>query len=218
MINRDRLAWLVIAGGGLTAMVAGHAFELWLERLHAFGGTAASYAHAAQSPAIQTALAFFVIAMLGAGGRVLALAGRSSTSDCFLPALQGVARAGLTKVSAGLLGVQFASLTVAEFCEQRASGFHGNGLAAVIGHGHATALPVHLLVGLALAFALQRFARYASARAGAIVNAVAVFLRRVGTRPTWAPRASRFRLALHFSGQRPCLLALGLANRPPPLV
>lgn len=215
MESRDRLVWLLLAATALVAMVAGHAVELWLENIHAFGTHAAAYAHVAQTFSFEVSLALFAAAALGIVAWLV-----NRTRGCnpdVLPALHRLAHARVASIALPVTSLQLAGLIVTELTEQRVSGYSGNGLLAVFGAGHITALPVHLIVGILAALALYRLARSVCARTREIVAAVANFLRWIGIgsderRP--APQS----LDVCTLGGRSSLLSLGFANRPPPFV
>lgn len=219
MPNRDRFAWLLIAATALVAMVVGHALELWLENVHAFGGRPAQYNHVAQSFVVEVAALAFVIAGAAILNRMVALASKAlPRGDYLLPALHAVAQYGVARVASRLIVVQLFALLLTEFCEQRLSGFEGNGLLSIVGPGHATTLAVHLLLGSLAAFFLVRFARFASARTRSLVHAVVAFLRWVALQPDGASQFAQGPSSVPaFFARKLCLISLGLANRPPPI-
>jgi hypothetical protein len=229
MRNADRLAWPLISAAALAAMVTGHALELWLENLRAFGESRANYSHSMQSFALEVAAILFVIVVATILWRLLqgALA-KSGTSqnastasapanptDFVLPALGQISRLGAFRVACRLVFMQFGFLVASELLEQHLAGF-GGGLAAVLGPGHASAVVVHLIVGLIFAFALYRAAHYACTATPRLVGVLAIFLRRVFVQ--LHPTVEALRTAnLAACRRRPPLLALGFANRPPPV-
>lgn len=214
---RDRFAWVLITAAALAAMVAGHAVELWLESAHALGDNTAPYRHAAQSPATETAIVLFLLFAAACVYRVIAhVTRRERNGDLVLPALHLIAAGGFTRVAPRLAAVQLLALFVTELGEQRLSGFHGNALSAIAGPGHASALVVHLLIAALVTFALCRFARFATSRSSELIEAVAAFLRRAFAPASIANTGSRLVSAACLFARRPSLLALGLANRPPP--
>jgi hypothetical protein len=229
MRNADYFAWPLIAAAALAAMVSGHALELWLENLRVFGEGRANYSHSMQALALEVAAILFVVVAATISWRFLqsALAksglGRQTStilhdpngSDFVLPALGCIARLGALRVALGLLSIQFASLIAGELLEQHLAGFNG-GLAAVIGPGHATAIAVHLVVGLIFALVVCRVARYVCGATRHLVCVLATFLRRAHIR--LHPTVEALRISnLAACRRRPPLLALGLANRPPPV-
>lgn len=227
--NPDFLAWPLIGAAALAAMVSGHALELWLEDLRVFGESRANYAHSMQVFILEVAAMLFVGVIAAISLRFLhatltrskqglqapAAWGAASGSDFVLPALGGISRLGVLRVALGLLSIQVGSLVATELLEQHLAGF-GGGLAAVMGPSHATAILVHVIVGLIFAFVVHRAARYVCAATRVILGALAVFLRRASERLRPATEALRIANLAAF-GRRPPLLALGLANRPPPI-
>jgi hypothetical protein len=196
-------------------MVSGHTFELWLENLRVLGDGRANYAHSMQTFAIEVALVLLSCALVLVASHFLSRSRRAGIhADNLLPALDAVVRLGAARTVLILVSVQFAALVLVELLEQRGSGFNG-GLSAIVGPGHATAIIVHAAVGLLFALALNRVARFVCAEARAIVAALSTFLRRATTHAAFTP-ATRTPLRLLASGRKPPLLALGLANRPPP--
>jgi hypothetical protein len=229
MRNTDRLAWPLISAAALAAMVTGHALELCLENLRAFGESRANYSHSMQSFALEVAaiLFVFVIAMIllqllqgplaksGTSQNAFTSSAPANPTDFVLPALGCISRQGAFRVTFGLLFMQFGFLVASELFEQHLAGFSG-GLAAVIGPGHASAIVVHLIVGLIFALTLYRAACYACAASRRLVGVLAIFLRRVFVR--LHPTVEALRIAnLAACRRRPPLLALGFANRPPPV-
>jgi hypothetical protein len=215
MPTTHRLWWPLIGALALAAMVSGHALELWLENSRVLGDGRASYAHSLQTFAIEAALVLLVCALALIAGHFLSRSRRVGiNTDNLLPALDAVVRLGAVRSVLILVSVQFAALVMVELLEQRGSGFNG-GLSAIVGPGHATAIIVHAVVGLVFALALNRVARFVCAETRALVYALSTFLRRATSRAAFTP-ATRLPLRLLASGRKPPLLALGLANRPPP--
>ncbi|HEV2037395.1 MAG TPA: hypothetical protein VGQ96_02220 [Candidatus Eremiobacteraceae bacterium] len=216
MHDSDRLAWPFIWAAALGAMVCGHALELWLESLRAFGDGRASYAHPAQIFAIEIAGALFMVALALVVRRLVRCARKQTDDgDGLVPALQSIVRLGFVRAGMVLVGSQFAALIGIELLEQRWSGFTG-GVAAVIGPGHATAIAVHLVVGLIFAHVVYRVSRFVCSSDSTIVVAIATFLRRLSQPRRPARAGLRRHVNLWASTRKPPLLALGLANRPPP--
>lgn len=225
----DFLAWPLIAAVALAAMATGHALELWLEDLRVFGESRANYVHSMQGFTLEVAAILLIVVIVTILFRFLydALAKSrlafetsaaliASSSDFVLPALGCISRLGVLRVALGLLSMQVGSLMAIELLEQHLSGFSG-GLAAVMGPAHATAIFVHLIVGSIFAFVVHRAARSMCAATRDILGALAVFLRRASD-SLHHPAGQALRLAnLAACGRRPPLLALGLANRPPPI-
>jgi len=210
------LALLLIAAAALAASTVAHTLELWLESMRLFGDGRAGYVHSAQTFAIEAAGALFVIVLAFIARRFVrcALQARAD-GDCLVPALDGIVRLGFKRIALALVGAQFCALISIELLEQRWSGFSG-GLAAIVGPGHETAILVHLLVGLCFAFTLLRISRFVCEQTRVIVGAIATFLRRAAQLDDIARPAARPFVNVWASGRKPPLLALGLANRPPP--
>ena len=209
------LAWSLIGALALAAMISGHALELWLENLRVLGDGRANYAHSLQTFAIEAALVLLVciIALIAAhfANRVR----RAGVDvDNLVPAFDAIVRLGAVRGAFSLVSVQLCALVVVELLEQHGSGFNG-GLTAIVGPGHATAIIVHALVGLVFALALYRVSSFVCAETRAVAYVLSTFLRRVTAERVFATAATRLPLRLFASGKPP-LLALGLANRPPP--
>lgn len=217
MRSPDRLAWPLIAATALVAMVAGHAAQLWLENLRVFGEERAAYAHSAQSFAIEAGAALFVVAVALLARQLLRQAAKpSSPVDALLPALHGIVRSGVGCLCLAVVSLQLVLLVVTELAEQRVSGFTGNGMLAIVGPGHTTAIAVHLVIGLLAALALFRASRILCAQSRTLVRVFTVFLRR--SRPVLHPSPLFAHRASHIApaGRGLEVLALGIANRPPP--
>jgi hypothetical protein len=216
VMRPDRLAWLLIAAVALAASACGHALELTLENLQLFGDGRAAYAHPAQLFELEMAGTLFVIAAVTIGRRLAARAMHARAGeDCLSPALDGVCRMGLVRCAAMLLSVQFAALIASEILEQRLSG-SAVGIASILGIGHMTAIVVHTVVGVLFAWMLYRLARFVHDQTAALVGAIARFARHISQPPALAA-TSYSRIHLWTSVRRPPVLALGLANRPPPV-
>ena len=215
MRRPDRFVWLLIGAVALAASVCGHALELAIENLRVLGDGRANYAHPAQLFAGEMAGALFLIALVAMARRFLqcALHARAD-KDCLVPALGGIVRFGFAPVTVSLLLIQFASLISSELLEQHWAGF-GGGLASIIGPGHITTIAVHLVVGMLFAFCLYRVSRFVCAQTKTIVSVIALFARRL-VPATPKPISSYSQRTLLVCARRPALLALGLANRPPP--
>ena len=212
----DRLAWPIIGAFALAAMVSGHALELWLENLRILGDGRANYAHSLQTFAVEAALALIVGALALITSRfILGISRANANIDNLLPALHAIVRLGALRGVLALVSIQISALVIVELFEQRWSGFNG-GLAAIVGPGHTTAIIVHALVGLVFALALCRVSRFVCAETRAIAYALFTFLRRVTPEPGSVTAATRLPLRFFVSDRKPPLLALGLANRPPP--
>jgi hypothetical protein len=215
MRRPDHLAWLLIAAVALAASACGHALELTVENLRLFGDGRAGYAHPAQLFELEMAATLLVIAAVTIGRRLVSYAMKArAQSDCLLPALDGVCHIGLIRCAAMLLIVQFAALIGSELLEQFVSG-SAVGLASIIGVGHVTAVAVHAGVGLLFAWALYSFASFVRSQTAALVGVIAQFARHLD-QPRSLGVTAYSRIHLWSSVRRPPLLALGLANRPPP--
>ncbi len=214
----DRLAWFLITAVALTAMLVGHACELWLESVHAFGDQQASYHHVGQGVVAELAVLLLVAVVLGII-RFLSVRAkqRSGAPDNMVPALHAIATNGLARLRYRLIGIQLVALIVTELIEQEASGYHGNLIASIAGPGHVSALVIHLAIGTLFALILYRFAQFVSKRSRVLVEAVIAFVRWATMLPSACVSAgtpllvSRWAFSQHVS-----LIALGLAKRPPP--
>jgi hypothetical protein len=215
---RDRFAWLLLSATALVAMIASHAIEMWLEQARALGDRAANYLHTGQGLAAEVAIAFAAVSTIAVARSLIVCArGRGQAQDCLVTALSDIARIGYGAIARRLIAIQLVSLVIVELGEERASGFTGNGLAAIAGPGHATTFGVHLIIGLLAALFLYRVARFICARSESLIDAVIAFLRWVATQPVNAlPRVPHPEAVASFFSHRSSLLALGLANRPPP--
>ncbi len=210
------LAWPLIAAAALASTACAHTVELWLESLRLFGDGRANYVHSAQTFAIETAAALFVVGLALIAWRFVRCAFQArADADCLVPALDGIVRLGFRRTAGALIAAQFCALICIELLEQHWSRFNG-GLAAIFGPGHETAALVHILVGLLFAFALLRVSRFVCLQTRTIVGALATFLRRAAALDTEKPVA-RPQVSVWASPSKPPLLALGIANRPPPV-
>ena len=216
MRTTERLAWPIISAGALAAMVSGHAIELWLENLRILGDGRANYAHSLQTFALEAALALIACALVLMASRFIrGVSHAGADTDTLLPALSAIARLGALRGALALVSIQITALVIVELFEQRWSGFSG-GLSAIVGPGHATAIIVHALIGVVFALALCRFSRFVCVEARVVACALSTFLRRVTPPQGAVTDATRLPLQFFVSGRKPPLLALGLANRPPP--
>jgi hypothetical protein len=218
-MNRlDRFAWALIGAAAVAAMVAGHALELGLESHGLFGDTRAMYAHSGQMFALETAGVAFLVLLALVLRRLVHLATRARTAaDCVLPALQDIVRLGFVRISVSLLSIQFGALLATELFEERWSGFAGDGIASILGPGHATAIVVHLIIGSLAALALLHVSRYVCAQTRTLVKTFAAFLRRAHALAQAAPPAGFATSAIAAAGRKLEVLSLGIANRPPPI-
>jgi hypothetical protein len=218
-MNRlDRFAWVLVGASAIAAMVAGHALELTLESRGLFGDTRAVYHHSGQMFALEMAVVSFLFVLALLIRRLVQLATHARpAADCVLPALHSIARQGLLRISISLLCIQFGSLLATELLEERLSGFRGDGIASIFGTGHATAIAVHLIIGALAALFLLRVSRYVRAQTRSLVKTVAAFLRRARSLAPIAPCAGFTTSAISAAGRKLEVLALGIANRPPPV-
>ena len=215
MRHPDRLAWPLIAAVALAASVCGHAVELAIENSHLLGDGRAGYAHTAQLFAIEVAGGLLLVALVAIGRRLWRCAVHAvADEDCLVPALDGIVRLGILRCAFALVSLQFAALIGSELLEQRWAGFNG-GLASIVGSGHATAVVVHVFIGVLFAFALHRFSRFVCSQTRQLVGAIARFARHISAQGL-PPAAGYRHVDLWASVRGPSLLALGLANRPPP--
>jgi hypothetical protein len=220
MRTNDRFAWLLISAAALGAMLAGHACELWLENMHAFGDQQAGYHHVGQGFVAELAIILLIAVVAGILRFVARRVHRGSAQgDNLVPALHAIASGGFTRLVCRLIGLQIFALVTTELCEQRLSGYQGNVLASIAGPGHASALAVHLLLGSIIAFAVYRFSRFAAVRTRVLLEAVIAFVQWATVRTAY-DGLLRLRLAFAPSAftRHVSLIALGLANRPPPVL
>ena len=206
----------------LAAMTAGHAIELAIENTRLFGDGRAGYSHVSQGPLIELAVALLLFAAgvfivrIVAGARTC-----DSSSDWMLPALQDIRAMGMRGAALRIASMQIPALLASEFAEQRLSGIVHPSMAAVFGSGHVTALFVQFAMTALAALAAVAFARTACDHAHQLARAArtiaAVFLA--------LPQRSIVRVALRalvaLDASRPkrrSLLALRIANRPPPAI
>ena len=216
MHTTNRLAWTLIGALALAAMVCGHALELWLEKLRVLGDGRANYVHSLQAFGIEAALVMIVCVLaLIAVHFVSGVTRHNARADDLLPALDAIVRLGALRSVFALVGAQICALVVVELLEQHVSGYSG-GLSAIVGPGHTTAIVVHAIVGFVFALALCRVSRFVCEETRAVASALSTFLRRVIHHRDAAGTATRVPLRLLVSGRKLPLLALGLANRPPP--
>jgi hypothetical protein len=218
MQSLHRFAWPLIFAVALAAMVSSHALELWLENLRILGDGRANYAHPAQTFAIETAAALFVFVVALIAARLVRCALKAGNStDCLVPAFDGVLRLGPVRAGLALVSTQFGALIGIELLEQRWSGFSG-GVSAIIGPGHFTAIAVHVVVGFIFALVLYRVSRFVHVQTRIVAGAIATFLRRVVPERSTSTQPAHLAFRVLTSGRKPPLLALGLANRPPPVI
>ena len=214
--------WLLLLAVALAAMTAGHAVELGFENAALFGDDRAGYAHLAQGPIVDLAVALFLIALGVLLLRFVRGAFSSgSHADWLLPALERIRSMGISGAALRIISVQVPALAATELAEQRLSGIVHPSLAAVFGHGHVTAPFVQLAFGVIAACAIVACARFLCAHAGELVRAartVAVIFVAMPHRP--AVHAALRLLAANDSTRlkRRALLALRRANRPPPAI
>jgi len=203
--------WALLSGAALVAMVIGHALELWFENLHVFGDARAAYVHQGQTLCIELAGAALLVVVVVVAGRLIRAASDHGPADA---GLATIAAAHPTAIAMSVLGIQFGSLIAVELTEQALSSFAHPSLWAIFGSGHATALFVHSIIGFVIAGVICAFARAVTARQRAWAGIVATFLRRASQQAPQPPRFSR-RYA-HRDQPRLAVLALRIANRPPP--
>lgn len=205
--------WPLMVAGALLAMVVGHAVELWLEDLKVVGDVRAGYMHSAQAITLELSL-FGLFAVLYAILRwALGLHGAQSGQS--VPVLEGAARSGRLPFVISLLATQLSALVAVELLEQVLSGLARPGLAAIFGAGHASALIVHVIVGSVIGLLFFSFAAAVSSRSRIVAQVLSTFLRRLRAANPATSAAFR-RTHLHCVPRRHTLLALKLANRPPP--
>jgi hypothetical protein len=216
MRTNQRLAWLLIASAGLAGMLAGHACELWLEGMHAFGEQQAHYNHVGQGLVAELAVGLLVVVVVAILRFWFSLSHRKD-ADQLVPALHAIANGSFGRLYCKLISLQLVALIMTEFFEQRLSGYQGNVLASIAGPGHASALAVHLIIGGFIALLVYTFARFVSARSRVLVDAVIAFVRWAMAYVAAGGYAGPQRVSTSsVFAQRLSLISLGLANRPPP--
>jgi len=214
--------WTLLLAVALAAMSAGHAVELSLENASLFGDGRAAYTHFAQGPIVDLAVALFLFAIAVLAVRFVRSAWMTATpSEWMLPTLQTIRAMGVRGAALRIVSMQIPALLAAEFAEQRLSGIAHPSFAAVFGLGHVTAPFVQFAVGVIGAWALVAFSRTVCAHAHQLARAAravtAVFVARLH-RPS-VGRTLRDLIAIDARRpKRRPLLALRLANRPPPAI
>jgi hypothetical protein len=214
--------WPLLLAVALAAMTAAHALELALENSSLFGDGRAAYTHFAQGPAVDlaVALSLFTVVVLGVrlvrGARTIA-----TQSDWMLPALQEVRALGIRGAALRIVALQILAWLAVEFAEQRLSGIAHPSFAAVFGPGHVTAPFIQLAVGIILAWALVAFSRSICAHAPQLARAAQAVTALFVARRHAPSVGSTLRDLVAIDARRPkrrLLLALRLANRPPPAI
>ncbi|HEY5094189.1 MAG TPA: hypothetical protein VII69_03625 [Candidatus Eremiobacteraceae bacterium] len=214
--------WPLLLAVALAAMTAGHAFELAMENAGLFGDGVAGYAHVAQGPLVVLAVALFLFA---AGVLAVRLVRRARTSDgssdWMLPALEAIGALGIRGAALRIASMQIPALLAAEFVEQRVSGIVHPSVASVFGAGHFTTPFVQFVMCAVAAWAVVAFARIVCAHARQLAKAA----RTVTEAFAAAPQRPTVRVVLQAllavaasRPKRPPLLALRIANRPPPAI
>jgi hypothetical protein len=214
--------WPLLLAVALAAMTAGHAVELALENSKLFGDGVAGYAHVTQGPLAELAVALFLFAIGVLVVRIIRGAhATDGSSDWMLPALQEIGALGLRGAALRIASMQIPALLAAEFVEQRVSGILHPSFASVMGAGHVTAPFVQFAMAAVAAWGVVAFARVVCAHASQLARAA----RTVTEAFAAAPKRPIVRVALHavleFDAsrpKRPPLLALRIANRPPPAI
>lgn len=214
--------WPLLLAVALAAMTAGHAVELALENSRLFGDGIAGYAHVTQGPIVVLAVALFLFA---AGVLAIRLVRGARTSDAstdwMLPALEEVGALGMRGAALRIAMMQLPALLAAEFVEQRVSGIVHPSVASVFGAGHFTAPFAQVAMLAVAAWVVVAFARFVCSHARQLARAA----RSVTEAFASAPKRPVVRVALHavrvVDANRPKrrpLLALRIANRPPPAI
>jgi hypothetical protein len=218
--TRSLERWPLLLAVALAAMTLAHALQLALENASLFGDGRAAYTHFAQGPVVDLAVALFVFTAAVLAVR-LARGSSTMTSDWMLPALHEIRAMGNRGAALRIVSMQIPAWLAVEFAEQRLSGIAHPSFATVFGFGHVTAPFVQCFIGVLLAWALVAFSRSVCAHAHQLARAAqavtAVFVAR-----THEPSAgSALRERIIIDACRPkcrLLLALRLANRPPPAI
>jgi hypothetical protein len=220
--SRNLERWPLLLAVALAAMTAAHALQLALENASLFGDDRAAYTHFAQGPAVELAVALFLFAVAVLALRLVHGARTAATaSDWMLPALQEIRAMGNRGAALRVLSMQIPAWLAVEFAEQRLSGIAHPSFAAVFGLGHVTAPFVQCAVGVILAWALVAFSRTVCAHAHELARAAravtAVFLGRLRKPSVGIALRDLIAVDARRPKRRP-LLALRLANRPPPAI
>lgn len=220
--SRNPERWTLLLAVALAAMTAAHALQLAIENASLFGSGRAAYTHFAQGPAVDLAVALLLltVAVLGVrlvrGARAIA-----AQSDWMLPALQEIRAMGVRGAALRIGAMQIPAWLAAEFVEQRLSGIAHPSFAAVFGPGHVTAPFIQCAVAVVLGWALVAFARSICAHAPQLARA-AIAVSALFVARTHKPSiGSALRDLVAIDARRPKrrpLLALRLANRPPPAI
>ena len=213
--------WPLLLAVALAAMTAAHALQLALENASLFGDGRAAYTHFAQGPVVDLAVALFLFSIAMLAVQLARGTRTAAASDWMLPALQEIRAIGNRGAALRILSMQIPAWLAVEFAEQRLSGIAHPSFAAVFGPGHFTAPFVQCAVAVVLAWALVAFARSLCAHAPHLARAAiavsALFVARTH-RPSMG---SALRDLVAIDARRPKrrpLLALRLANRPPPAI
>jgi hypothetical protein len=219
---RNLERWPLLLAVALAAMTLAHSLELALENNSVLGDGRAAYTHFAQGPVVDLAVALFLFTVAVLAVRIVRGSRADATPpDWMLPALQEIRAMGIRGSALRIVSLQIPALLAAEFAEQRLSGIAHPSFVAVFGLGHITAPFVQFAVGLLGAWVLVAFSRMVCAHAYQLARATraagAVFVARLAE-----PSAgSVLRELIDIDARRPKrrpLLALRLANRPPPAI
>jgi hypothetical protein len=220
--SRNPERWTLLLAVALAAMTAAHALELALENSTLFGDGRASYTHFAQGPAVDLAVALLLLTFAVLGVRLVSGARAiAAQSDWMLPALQQIRSMGVRGAALRIGAMQIPAWLAAEFVEQRLSGIAHPSFAAVFGPGHFTAPFVQCAVAVVLAWALVAFARSICAHAPRLARAALAVTAFFVVRTHRPSMGSALRDLVAIDARRPKrrpLLALRLANRPPPAI
>lgn len=219
---RNLERWPLLLAVALAAMTVAHALELALENASVFGDGRAAYTHFAQGPIVDLAVALFLFTIAVLAVRLVRGAQTAAkTSDWMLPALQEIRVMGDSGTALRIVALQIPAWLAAEFAEQRLSGIAHPSFAAVFGLGHVTAPFVQCAVGLMFAWALVAFSRTVCAHAHQLLRAARAVTAVFVARPHTPSAGSTLRGLIDIDARRPKrrpLLALRIANRPPPAI
>jgi hypothetical protein len=218
--TRSLERWPLLLAVALAAMTLAHALQLALENASLFGDGRAAYTHFAQIPTVDLAVALFLFTCAVLVVR-LVRGSSAMTSDWMLPALHEIRAMGNRGAALRILSMQIPAWLAVEFAEQRLSGIAHPSFAAVFGLGHVTAPFVQCIVGVLLAWALVAFSRTVCAHAHQLARAAravtAVFVARLHEPSSGSAIRELIAVDARRPKRRP-LLALRLANRPPPAI
>jgi hypothetical protein len=214
--------WPLLFAIALAAMTAGHTLELGLERVGLFGDGTAAYGHVALGSALTLAVSLI---LLGIGVLVFRVArssrARVASADWVVPAFDAVRRMGFAAAAMRIALMQFPALLTVELIEQRLSGIVHPSLGLIFGPGHITAPFVQVLTCAVAAWSLVKIAAAVCAHVRDVVRAARSVLDTFDAAPRGTAVRSTLRALVAIAFSRPkkrSVLALRIANRPPPAI